>query len=266
MPASAESDLHHVRPFVDETANARALHFSICEIQSRMRLCDPDALDLAYTRLMMGFLLFQPAPRQLTMIGLGGGSLAKFCHRHLPRTHIRAVEINPHVIALRDSFQVPKDGDRFTVVRGDGADVVREAAMPCDVLLVDAYDSDGLPARLSNARFYDDCQQALEPGGVMVVNLHAGHARFDILVDRVRRSFDGQVLVVHASDRSNSIVFAVKSRRLAAVRRGALRRPPGLSAEAFAPLRADFAAVLVALAGHQEDERARPLALSGRVA
>lgn len=266
MPDSAESDLQHVRPFVDETANARALHFSICEIQSRMRLCDPDALDLAYTRLMMGFLLFQPAPRQLTMIGLGGGSLAKFCHRHLPRAQIRAVEINPHVIALRDSFRVPRDGERFSVVRGDGAQVVREAAVPCDVLLVDAYDSDGLPARLSSARFYDDCQQALDPGGVMVVNLHAGHARFDILVDRMRRSFDGQVLVVHAADGSNSIVFAFKGRRLAAVRRSMLRRPPGLSAEAFAALRADFADVLAALARHQADARAEALAASGRLA
>ncbi|MDO9075757.1 MAG: transferase [Rubrivivax sp.] len=248
MPDSAESDLHHVKPFVYETPNVKALHFSISEVQSRMQVRHPDALDLEYTRTMMGFLLFHPAPRHLTMIGLGGGSLAKFCHRHLPRTHIRAVEINPHVIALRDSFQVPPDGPRFEVVRGDGARLVREAAVPCDVLLVDGYDSSGLPSRLGMARFYDDCHDALEPGGVLVVNLHSGHHRFDILVDRMRRSFDDSVLLVDASDRSNTIVFAFKDRDLADLRRGALRPPQGLDGVAFKQLRADFAAVVTALA------------------
>lgn len=248
MPDSANSDLQFVKPFVDETHDIRALHFSICEIQSRMQVRNPDALDLEYTRTMMGFLLFHPAPRHLTMIGLGGGSLAKFCHRHLPHTQIRAIEINPHVIALRNTFHVPPDGARFTVVRGDGAKLVREAAVPCDVLLVDGYDGDGLPSRLSLARFYDDCHDALEPGGVMVVNLHAGHPRFDILVDRMRRSFDGNLLLVDASDRSNTIVFAFKGRDLGTLHRGPLRSPPGLDGVAFKQLRADFAAVVTALA------------------
>jgi spermidine synthase len=247
MPDSTESGWQHVRPYVHETPQSRALHFSICEVQSRMQVRRPDALDLEYTRTMMGFLLFHPAPRQLTMIGLGGGSLAKFCHRHLPHTQIRAVEINPHVIALRDTFRVPPDGPRFTVVRGDGATVVREAAVPCDVLLVDGYDNGGLPSRLGMARFYDDCRDALEPGGVLVVNLHAGHHRFDILVDRMRRSFDGKVLLVDAADRSNTIVFAFKGRNLADLRRGPLRPPPGLDGVAYKQLRADFAAVTAAL-------------------
>lgn len=247
MPDSADSGLQHVKPFVYATPQSKALHFSICEVQSRMQVRHPDALDLEYTRTMMGFLLFHPAPRQLTMIGLGGGSLAKFCHRHLPHTVIRAVEINPHVIALRDTFHVPPDGPRFAVVRGDGATVVREAAVPCDVLLVDGYDSDGLPSRLGTARFYDDCHDALEPGGVLAVNLHAGHHRFDILVDRMRRSFGGNVLLVDATDRSNTIVFAFKGRDLSELRRGPLRPPPGLDGVAYKQLRADFAAVTAAL-------------------
>ena len=36
----------------------------------------PFALELDYTRCMMAFLLFHPAPRRALMIGLGGGSLA----------------------------------------------------------------------------------------------------------------------------------------------------------------------------------------------
>jgi hypothetical protein len=96
---------------------------------------------------MMGFLLFIPEPRFMAMVGLGGGSLAKFCHRHLPKTRIQVVEINPYVIGLRDEFQVPPDSRRFAIVQGDGAAFVRSPASPCDVLLLDGYgggdDEDG---------------------------------------------------------------------------------------------------------------------------
>src|SRR5688572_15897680 len=134
MPESLDP-ADHVRPFVYEGLNSKALHFSICEIQSRMKLDDPYALDIEYTRTMMGFLLFQPDPRHIAMIGLGGGSMAKFCHRYLPGARIHVVEINPHVLALRDEFHVPPDDHRFRVIRGDGAHFVRYRSMRSDVLV-----------------------------------------------------------------------------------------------------------------------------------
>ena len=247
MPDIADPQ-QHVKPFVHETPRSKALHFSLSEIQSRMQLHEPDALDLEYTRTMMGFLLLQPAPRRLSMIGLGGGSLAKFCHRHLPRTQIRVLEINPHVIALREAFQVPPDDGRFAVVCGDGAKLVREAAQACDVLLVDGYDSDGLPARLCSQRFYYDCHAALQPGGVMVANLHVAHKRFDICVDRIRRRFDDSALVVDCGDLSNSIVFAFKGCAPGLLRERMGRVPKGLCNGPFNQLRASFAAIGAAAA------------------
>ena len=79
---------------------------------------------LAYTRAMMGGLMFMPRARDFLMIGLGGGSLAKFIHRRLPRARVTAVEINAQVlIAARTMFGVPRDGKRFTALLGDGAKV-----------------------------------------------------------------------------------------------------------------------------------------------
>jgi len=74
-----------------------------------MRLDDPDALCLAYTRKMMAFLLFNSGPRRMLQLGLGGGSLAKFCYRHLPDALITVLEIDSHVLALREEFRVPLD-------------------------------------------------------------------------------------------------------------------------------------------------------------
>lgn len=246
MPDSLES-AQYVKPFVYESVNSKALHFSICEIQSRMQYQDPSALALEYTRTMMGFLLFKAEPHDITMIGLGGGSLAKFCYRYLPRARIHVVEINPHVIALRSEFQVPPDDERFSVIRGDGAHYVRYRANRCDVLLVDGFDSQGLPARLCSQRFYDDCRETLHAGGIMVANLHCGDQHYDAYLDRIRRSFDGSVLVVDDGEQSNSIVFACRGDAFERHRPGVVRRPNNLDGTAANQLLAAFALITSAL-------------------
>ncbi len=73
LQPTPEPATEHVKPHVQHRLTARALHFSVSELQSRTDLRDPDALDLEYTRLVMGFLLLVPAPTQLAMIGLGVG-------------------------------------------------------------------------------------------------------------------------------------------------------------------------------------------------
>jgi spermidine synthase len=242
-PASSD----HVKPYLHVSLTTRALHFSMSEIQSRMQLQDPHALDLEYTRTMMGFLLFKPEPAQITMIGLGGGSLAKFCHRYLRKARVEVVEINPHVIALRDEFQVPPDDERFSVVQDDGALFVRRRATRSDVLLVDGFDSEGLPPGLSSQAFYDDCCAMLQPDGILVANLHAGHPQLDIFIDRMRRSFDDAVLVIEGSDLGNSVVFAAKGGLLDQRPTGLWRPPRRLEAAAVQQLQAGAGLILTAL-------------------
>ncbi len=235
------------RPFVQETSSTKTLHFALHEVQSRMDIRQPDALNLAYTRMMMGFLLFVPAPANIGMIGLGGGSLAKFCHRHLPQSTITVIEINPLVIALREEFRIPKDSPRFRILEADGAAFLRETTLRFDVLLVDAYDEQGLPEPLGTQRFFDDCCAALTPEGLLVVNLHADHPHHVIHVDRISRSFDGATLVVDDTARDNRIVFAEKGRPAPSLRIGPLRRPAPLDESAWQPLQASFARILTTL-------------------
>jgi len=93
------------KAFLIEEFEYRSMRFALdgCA-QSEMRIDDPYALVNEYTRKMMGFLAFQPRPKQILIIGLGGGSLVKYCHRYLPTTRITAVEIDPDVLALRSQF------------------------------------------------------------------------------------------------------------------------------------------------------------------
>jgi spermidine synthase len=239
----------HPRPYVRDELDARTLHFGVTEIQSRMRLGAPDALTLEYTRTMMGALLFMPAPEHIAMIGLGGGSLAKFCHRHLPRAALTVIEINPQVIALRERFEVPRDDARLEVIEADGAAYIAATERRFDWLLVDAFDAQGMPAALGAQRFYDDALDVLRPGGVFVANLHAGDPHCALHVDRLRRSFDERVLQVADRDGTNCVVFARKGAPLLDVPRRELK----LAAEGALQLRGAFDRVAGALGRQRAD-------------
>ena len=201
-------------PFVFSADGHKSLYFTLDQLQSRMCSAHPDQLEVDYTRTMMGFLLFNSRPARIAMIGLGGGSLLKFCYRHLPNSQLTMVEINPKVIALRHEFEVPEDAQRIELVCADGADFVRDAAANnatgYDVLLVDGFDSEGLAPSLCSQRFYNDCYQALSPQGVMVANLHHDDPKHALFTARIRLAFDGNLLEVASQEKSNSILFARK--------------------------------------------------------
>ena len=213
------------KPFLVEDGKHRAMCFTIDgSVQSEMRLDDPDALVNDYTRKMMGFLLFCPEPRRVLMIGLGGGSLVKFCNRHLPSTHVTAVEIDANVIALREHFKIPPDGADLRIVHGDGArfvaDLVDAEEFP-DVLLVDAYDRHGISPTIAEYEFLEHSRRILKDGGVFVMNLAAHESASSMQLERIRHVFGYPVIPVTVGWGGNMVVFAGPAlhdrRRLAAV-------------------------------------------------
>lgn len=196
------------KPLVSRVEDRLTLSFDELRVQSEMRLDAPDELVLGYTRTMMGFLLFRPNPVAIAMIGLGGGSLTKYCYAKLPDAAITVVEIDPRVIALRERFFIPRDDERLHVLCADGAAFVRRTQARYDVLIVDGFTEAGQSPALSTQRFYNDCHACLTADGIMVVNLSDLDTEVELLVARIRRSFARAVIVVDAEDSNNRIVFA----------------------------------------------------------
>lgn len=159
------------KPFFFDHDGMRTLHLDGRFIQSAMRIAAPNELLLSYTKAMTAFLLKNPAPRHILMIGLGGGSLAKFCYHHLGTTRITVLESEPGVIALRDKFAIPADDVRFRVVHADAAVYLAAMSERVDVILHDGYDADGLAPGLCGGHFYRQCARVLDDGGMMVSNL-----------------------------------------------------------------------------------------------
>ena len=198
------------KPFAIDDGELITLYFNIRLMQSIMRIDTPDTLEWRYTQKMMCFLLFNPRPKRIALIGMGGGSLVKFCLNRLPACHITAVELDPDVIAFRDIFRIPPDGPRLEVLQTDGAEYLTNAKKGIDVLLVDAFDAIGLAPALGNREFLESAFDMLSPGGQLIMNLAGDKRRYKRLLIDVREVFDERVIVVPVRGDGNSVLLAFK--------------------------------------------------------
>ena len=204
-------DETYPKPFVIDDGDLLTLYFNIRLIQSAMRLNSPDTLELRYTQTMMSFLLFNPHPERIVQIGLGGGSLAKFCFQRLPGSRVTVLEINPDVIAFRDIFKLPPDGQRFKLLQRDGAEFLTRAKSNIDVLLIDAFDQTGFASELASREFFETVFDKLSNAGQLVMNLAGDKRRYRGLLDEVSEVFDHRMVTVPVCGDGNTVLMAVKN-------------------------------------------------------
>jgi spermidine synthase len=193
---------------VDE-GGVRHLHIGGRAIQSAIRLDAPDRLELDYVRAMMAFLLFRPQPRHVLMVGLGGGSMARFIHQRMPRTRVTVAEIDAEVLAAaRKYFHFPQDDRRLRVVIGDGASIVPGQPAKADVLVLDGFDNGESASGLCTQPFYDAAFAALRAPGVLVANFMADDRRLGRHLERIEKSFGRAPTLLLAEEKDNMIAFA----------------------------------------------------------
>jgi spermidine synthase len=196
------------RPFMVDDGSTRRLHFGLDFIQSEMSLGDPQALSLLYTQAMMAFLLFLPRPRHILIVGLGGGSLTKFCRREFPEARLTTVEIDQDVIDFAEWFDVPAPDARLRLVHADAADYFAGDNAPADVILLDGCDAGGIAPAFNNGAFYGSLRAHLRPHGMAVLNVTGPLSRVKSHLGLIERAFDGRALTIGVSDCRNRIVLA----------------------------------------------------------
>lgn len=199
------------KPFIIDSDGERNLFFDLRYIQSTLCLKEPARLALPYTQKMMACLLFQPEPRHMVQIGMGGGGLTRFCYAHLPQTRIVALESDPHVFALRPHFLIPPNDVLFRAEAGDGHAYIRQQARQVDILMLDAFDREGIAPVFVRPDFLVAARDCLSGDGVLVVNLTGNMQRCQQLLDAAEGAFGGRLLLLRVGKASNYILFAFRN-------------------------------------------------------
>jgi len=197
---------------IDEKG-VRALHFGSDSRQSTMLLADPNHLHSLYARAMMGLLLFNETPQDILMIGLGGGTITKYLLHQFPQCKINVVEFRRSVLKVaRSHFGLPLD-PRLKVKIGCGAEHVNQQSLQYsdrhDLIMVDAFDHEGMAPEVSNERFFDGCRTLLTDDGLLAINLWGTNKDlFKQVAWNMGRVFEWRLLFLPVRKRGNIIGFA----------------------------------------------------------
>ena len=197
---------------IDE-GNTRSLHFGSLAKQSSMLQSHPQALILSYTSTMMASLLFNNNPGSILIIGLGGGSIAKFLLHHFPNCQIDAIEKREKVVKLGFAYFKLPDTDRLKITIGDGTQRVRQLKdlhKQYDLIIIDAFTSDDVSPAITDISFFFCCSGLLQPNGVMSINLWNKSLNFKKTTRMIKSVFHNNILSIPANNKRNIIYFGLQ--------------------------------------------------------
>lgn len=210
---SAQRKIVHEPPTISESGDIRYLHFGTEWVQGAMWVSRPAELVLEYTAQMMAWLLFLNPPRaqSVAMLGLGAGSLARFCLKYL-KNPVEVVEWNPQVTAACEMyFKLPRPA-RLHITHDDAGVWVADPEHfgLQAALMVDIYDADARGPVRDSLDFYKNCKNVLAEVGVLTVNLFGAHESYARNIRNLSSAFEGRILTLPQIDAGNQVVLAFK--------------------------------------------------------
>ena len=206
----------HGPVYVYETRTARILSFDGKIYQSCMKLNDINGLDLGYTQAMMVGLLFVPAVKTATIMGLGAGSMAKNLLSSFSELNLHAIENREAVVAAaKEYFHLP-DTNRLVIHVDDAASHIKKSSMQnnavkSDIIFSDLFNSKGMEPKQLHASYLHDCKNALNQQGVLVLNIwHTALESPEELDELLALEFENRLLSFEVEN-GNTIVLAFKN-------------------------------------------------------
>ena len=134
---------------------------------------DPKKLVFNYTKLILSGLLYLPEPKNILVLGLGGGTLPLTLHELLPEATITSVEIDPAVIRLARQYFNYHDNDKILTYERDARLFVKRAALKKQVydwIILDAFNGDYIPEHLMTQEFLQEVKSILSDNGIITAN------------------------------------------------------------------------------------------------
>lgn len=149
-------------------------------LQSQVDLADPTHLGFEYVRRIGDVLdLLAPRRQPISAVHVGGAGLTLARYVAVTRPRSRQIVLEPDedlTEFVRETLPLPKrSGIKVRGVTGRAgiADLYDDST---DVVIVDAFDHEAVPANLVTLEFIAQCARILRPSGVLVLNLIDGSA------------------------------------------------------------------------------------------
>ena len=215
----------------EDDQGMRTLRFGTGGVrQSVAKVGDPDHLELPYAPVMLSGLALCPEPKRVLVVGLGGGSIPSFLHKHYPKTRIDAVEIDPVVVEVAKQFFGLNEDETLKTYVQDGRQFIEERPNTYDIIFLDAFGSESIPYHLATREFLQAVRRSITAQGVVLADVWGPGANrlYPSMVRTYQEVFD-ELYVLEVQGSANKILIALPkklrvSREELAQRAGAISK------------------------------------------
>jgi len=215
----------------EDDQGMRTLRFGTGGVrQSVAKVGDPDHLELPYAPVMLSGLALCPEPKRVLVVGLGGGSIPSFLHKHYPKTRVDAVEIDPVVVEVAKQFFGLNEDETLKTYVQDGRQFIEERPNTYDIIFLDAFGSESIPYHLATREFLQAVRRSITAQGVVLADVWGPGANrlYPSMVRTYQEVFD-ELYVLEVQGSANRILIALPkklrvSREELAQRAGAISK------------------------------------------
>jgi spermidine synthase len=161
---------------VDDQGDLRCLKFNVKTSktnQSCFYKSDPHRLVFNYTKLLFSGLLLIEEPKNILIIGLGGGTMSNTLQQLYPTSKIINVEIDPAVVKVARKHFGFFENQHVSSVIQDGRIFIKRALIKkqqYDWIILDAFNGDYIPEHLLTQEFLQETKDLLSPKGILSAN------------------------------------------------------------------------------------------------
>ncbi len=182
-------------------------------LQSRLDLRQPQRLMLRNLEHLMSVLLFVPPPRQVLLLGVGGGSLIHFLRYHFPQSAIDALDIDTELVEKMLELEVlPAPGGGLAYIYDDAASYLHRCSKAYDLILIDIFTGAQSPRWLQQKESCEALHGLLGETGALAYNLLIdSETDFNRFYRNLRLACDGKTLCMPVQDYANIIAFGLRA-------------------------------------------------------
>ncbi len=178
--------------------------------QACINLKTPDKLVFEYTQSILSGLAYNASPKNILIIGLGGGVLPQTFEKLLPNTVITSVEIDPAVVSIAKKYFNYKESDRIKTSTQDGRVFVKRALrkkQTYDWIILDAFNGDYIPEHLLTIEFLQEIKSLLSDNGILSANTFSSSELYNYESVTYQAVFN-QLQILQSPTKGNRIIFA----------------------------------------------------------
>lgn len=166
----------------------------ISNAMSFIDISNPLMLYSPYSQAMLMCLAFIKEPKNLYMLGFGGGRIPLVLHHHLPQLVIESSEQSKGVVSLLEvcfGIKTNEQSGRINLEVIDGKKHLNTFSEELfDIIMLDTFSGAGMhPNELSSPAFYQLCKLRLTNQGVIATNLVSSSPDFHQKVEDFCQSF-----------------------------------------------------------------------------